>query len=94
MNLKSVNTVSDLIAANDTNSPEESVLSMIDDVVANDSPAAALRIASQIISKLIATHEVISEKMIENGKGVDALIWAEDSGKLQVAKGIIDSIDL
>ena len=94
MNFKSVNTVSDLIAANDTNSPEEAVLSMIDDVVDNDSPAAALRIASQIISKLIATHEVISEKMIENGNGVDALIWAEDSGKLQIAKGIIDSIDL
>ncbi len=94
MNLDSVNTVSDLISKNEESSPEETLMKLVDIAVEDHGMKVALKVALEITNKLVAAHETIADSIAENGEITEALVWADDAGKLKIAGAILSSIEI
>ena len=99
MEFNDINTVSDLLEANEAKTEvetfKESIHKLIGDKIEETSQVSiALEIATELVSRLESFHEAIAESKIENDEAESSLAWANDSGKLNVAWNILKSIEL
>jgi hypothetical protein len=94
LNFESINNVSDLVEANNETDPTEAIHALISEAVGSHGPKVALEIAAEIIGRLVNLHDAVAEDKIEEGDNDTAMLWAQDSRTLTMAKFMIETIEM
>ena len=92
MDIQKINTVQDLMEANDKLNPEHQIM----EILKGMGPAEHLKIALWITETLSDWHSNISLEMVDDhtGDSGNPYPWALDAGKLEVAVAILKGIEL
>ena len=94
MDLKNINNVSDLVAANDKEeSRKELVERLTKDVFAED-PAVGKDVLITLLTGLLKWHHEAVDNYIEKGDAKNAAIWALDLNKIDEAITLIKCVEM
>tara|TARA_R110002012_G_scaffold74516_1_gene188872 strand:- start:795 stop:1079 length:285 start_codon:yes stop_codon:yes gene_type:complete len=94
LNFESINNVSDLVEANNETDPTEAIHALIGEAVSSHGPKVALDIAAEIIGRLVNLHDAVAEDKVAEGDAETAMLWAQDSRTLTMAKFMVESIEM
>ena len=94
MNFEDITNVSDLVKQNEKPNPKEAIHALITEAVKNEGPAVALQIATEVVAKIADLHQSVSEEKAEEGDCDSAVLWAQDQRTLQIAKVMLETIEL
>ena len=93
MNLESINTVSDLVKANEAEPTPLTQEELRQHILKLAAPTA-MALAKAIVSQLGSWHEDSAISKAKEGEMEAAYVWARDEGKLNVAWDILNSIQV
>jgi len=94
MNFSDINSVSDLINANNDEKVGEDLITALTKPVYAEEPEVGMQVAISILTELLALHEGVMEKAVQDGESNVAVNWAIDMARLDGCITILKQIAL
>ena len=89
-NISEINTVQDLLKANEEKTPTEEILKAVFD----EEPLVGLQVAKSILSALAEYHVTVVNKKIEEEDNENIVGWVQDATILNKVVEMIEEVDL
>ena len=94
MNLSDINSVNDLIEANNKIETNESLVNQLTLPVYKEEPQIAMECAIDILMNLLGFHATMMDAYIEEGESKKATQWAVDVARIEEAISILKKVVL
>jgi len=94
MDFKDINSVSDLISANDSEKSGEDLIMELTKPVYEHDPEVGMQVAISVLTELLALHEGVMKHAVEDGETVMAVNWAMDMARIDEAITILKNVSL
>jgi len=94
MDFKDINSVSDLISANDSEKSGEDLIMELTKPVYQHDPEIGMQVAISLLTELLSLHEGVMKQAIEEGETIMAVNWAMDTARIDEAITILKEIQM
>jgi len=94
MDFTDINSVSDLISANDKEKSGEDLIMELTKPVYQHDPEIGMQVAISLLTELLSLHEGVMKQAIEEGETIMAVNWAMDTARIDEAITILKEIQM
>jgi len=94
MNFSDINSVSDLINANNKEKVGEDLITKLTKPVYAEEPVVGMQVAISLLTELLALHEGVMNEAIEENETMMAVNWAMDTARIDEAITILKEIQM
>ena len=94
MNLDSINSVSDLLAANEAPVEQHDAESMYQLCLKHLGCEDATKLATMLVEQLACFHQNTRNELVESGEAERAALWAHDEALLACALNALNNVSL
>lgn len=94
MDIKDINTVSDLITQNEEDLTMDKVVKALTKDIYKEDPAVGLAVSINILRNLLTYHYDLTEIYVKDGQAEAAANWAVDTNRIDEAINLLKTIRL
>ena len=94
MDFTDINSVSDLISANDKEKSGEDLIMELTKPVYQHDPEIGMQVAISLLTELLSLHEGVMKQAVEEGETIMAVNWAMDTARIDEAITILKNVSL